>query len=207
MTGPVVSPPSPIEGNIRTVGFPLSSSVNRADPNHIGGGTIHGRRGRVWGLLISSTGERELWGGLHGRGLGINGGVQRTAELPEVDDDARTTGLLTDRIFRYTPLHDYESACWIAVWFVFWCRPEGTTDEEMRRARNPVYKNHCTTFGADAIRTACWLLPGILRPLGITLVEMRDTLAVAYLVFETSFDGSKILPVYRGVRRYLFYLF
>ena len=99
------------------------------------------------------------------------------------------------------------TACWIAVWFIFWCRPEGTTDEEMRRARNAVYKNHCTTFGADAIRTACWLLPGILRPLGITLVEMRDTLAVAYLVFETSFDGSKILPVYRGVRRYLFYLF
>ena len=47
------------------------------------------------GLLISSTGERELWGGLHGRGFGINGGVQRTAELPEVDDDAMTTGQWT----------------------------------------------------------------------------------------------------------------
>ena len=127
-------------------------------------------------------------------------------ERPNCPRLMMTTGLLIVRIFRCTPLHDYGFACWIAVWFVFWCRPEGATDEEMRRARNAVYKNHCTTFGADAIRTACWLLPGMLRPLGITLVEMRDTLAVAYLVFETSFDGSKILPVYRGVR-YLFYLF
>ena len=70
-----------------------------------------------------------------------------------------------------------------------------------------MYKNHYPSFGAGTIRNACWLLPGMLRPLGITLVEMRDTLAVAYLAFETSFDGFKILPVYRRVRRYLFYLF
>ena len=33
MTGSVVGPPSPVKSTIRTVGFPLSSSVNRADPN------------------------------------------------------------------------------------------------------------------------------------------------------------------------------
>ena len=31
--------------------------------------------------------------------------------------------------------------------------------------------------------------------------------AVAYLAFERFFDGFKILPVYKGVRRYPFYLF
>ena len=33
MTGSVVGPLSPAKGNIHTVGFPLSSSVNRANPN------------------------------------------------------------------------------------------------------------------------------------------------------------------------------
>ena len=39
------------------------------------------------------------------------------------------------------------------------------------------------------------------------MVEVGDTLAAAYLAFETSFDSFKILPVYGGVRMCLFYLF
>ena len=46
-----------------------------------------------------------------------------------------------DRIFHYNSLHDYESTWWIAVWFVFCCRPEGTTEEEMRKARDAVYES------------------------------------------------------------------
>ena len=110
----------------------------------------------------------------------------------------------TDRTFHYNPLHDYES---VAVRFVFCPRPEGATDEQMQRARNAVYENRYTTFGGGKIRGACGLLPGILQPLGIALVEMRDILVDAYLAFETSFDGSKILSVYGKLRKQLFLLF
>ena len=58
---------------------------------------------------------------------------KQMAELPaEVGDDVtkQAAVLGTDRTFHYNPLLDYESVWWIAVWFFFWCRPEGTTDEE-----------------------------------------------------------------------------
>ena len=132
---------------------------------------------------------------------------KQMAELPaEVGDDVteRAAVLGTDRTFHYNPLHDYES---VAVRFVFCPRPEGATDEQMQRARNAVYENRYTTFGGGKIRGACGLLPGILQPLGIALVEMRDILVDAYLAFETSFDGSKILSVYGKLRKQLFLLF
>ena len=210
MTRSVVGLPSPVERNIRTVGFPLSSSVNRADPNQrdvrfmaveVEYGRYFFRPGRSKDLGEGRAGES--W-----RSMVKRKGKEMT-EPPKDGDDMMERFVVfgADRTLRYNPLHDYESVWWVAVWFVFCCRPEGTTDEEMERARNAVYESRYATFGADVIRTACLLLPGILRPLGVALVEMRDTLVNAYLAFETSFDGSEILSVHWRSMEHLFLLF
>ena len=120
MTGSVVGPPSPVKSTIRTVGFPLSSSVNRTDPN----------KGDVQFMVVEVKCGDYLFRPPESLMERKN---RQMAELPaEVGDDVtkQAAVLGTDRTFHYNPLLDYESVWWIAVWFFFWCRPEGTTDEE-----------------------------------------------------------------------------
>ena len=122
-------------------------------------------------------------------------------ESPGSGDD--TVGQAVDRIkriFLHNPLHDFESVWWIAVWFVFCCRPSGLPDDVMHAAYDAVYKDRFGTLCGGGIRVACGLLPNILQPLGDVLVEMRHVLIYAYRTFEQSFDGSSILPVFQRLR-------
>jgi hypothetical protein len=107
---------------------------------------------------------------------------------------------LKPRIWLHNPLHDYESAWWVAVWFVFHCKPEGVSDTVMEEARGMVYQNRTSTFAVGRIKQACELLPAVLQPLGEVLVEMRNILANAYRSFEETFDGSKMSAVFKGLR-------
>jgi len=106
----------------------------------------------------------------------------------------------TSRAFVQNPLHDYESAWWIAVWFVFHCKPEGVADSVMKKARRDVDRNHSSTFVLGTIERSCDLLPPVLQPLGGVLVEMRDILVRAYRSFEKSFDDSKMLSVFEELK-------
>ena len=108
MTGSVVGPPSPVKSTIRTVGFPLSSSVNRTDPN----------KGDVQFMVVEVKCGDYLFRPPESLMERKN---RQMAELPaEVGDDVteQAAVLGADRTFHYNP-HDYESARWIAVWFVF----------------------------------------------------------------------------------------
>ena len=205
--------PSRVEGDIRSVCFPLSSSVNQADPSQgdvqfmavevvrgcylfrpvRGGGRGEGRKGESWISMVERKGKR-------------------TAEPPEDDDDTTdpVVALGAGQTFRYNPIHDYESVWWVAVWFVFCCRHKGAiddeTDDKMERARNAVYQDREIAFCGGYIEDACLLLPTTLQPLGTVLVGMRETLVNAYMAFEGSFDGSKILSVHKKLEPQLFRL-
>ena len=96
----------------------------------------------------------------------------------------------TERTFLCNPLHDYESVWWTAVWYVFYCEPDGVAGRTMEEARDSVYKDRMRTFAFGGIETSCRLLPTVLQPLGEVLVMMKGVLVDAYLSFEGSFDGS-----------------
>jgi len=116
----------------------------------------------------------------------------RTESLDSKDD--------TDRIFLQNPLHDYESIWWIAVWFVFYSKPEGVADDAMEEARDHVYWNRSATLLSDSIERARRSLPIVLKPLGEVLVKMKGLLVHAYKSFEKSFDGSEMLKIFPEVR-------
>ncbi|KAF9646647.1 hypothetical protein BDM02DRAFT_3270848 [Thelephora ganbajun] len=128
------------------------------------------------------------------------GGDQRT-EPPKGDNDVISAMELIERIFLHNPLHDYESVWWIAVWFVFHCKPEGVADEVMEQARDKLYQNRTATFGLNAFEGARKSLPKVLQPLCDVLVVMRKLLVEAYKSFEESFDGSGMLSVARKLMR------
>ena len=130
-----------------------------------------------------------------------SGKGEQRAESPKGGGDA--IGQTVNRIFLYNPLHDYESVWWIAVWLVFYYKPFGVADHVMKKARDAVYEDRTATFLGGHISSACSLLPGVLRPLGEALVDMRDVLADAYRSFERSFDGSRILLVFQDLKRCL----
>ena len=121
-------------------------------------------------------------------------------ELP-----SSTTGPITkhvDRVWLYNPLHDYESAWWVAVWFVFSSKPEGVTDTVMKKAYDKVYHDRTSTFLGGMIAQTCASLPPVLQPLGDVLVKMRNVLVDAYQSFEDSFDGSETLLVFGKLAPY-----
>ena len=125
-------------------------------------------------------------------------------EPPEDNDDAMGPAMdLIEPIFLCNPLHDYESVWWVAVWFVFHCKPNGIADPVMERAREMVYESRPSTFALGGIERACKLLPTILKPLGKVLVGMKDMLTEAYRSFEESFNGSGVLLTFQKLRRYL----
>ena len=110
-----------------------------------------------------------------------------------------------ERIFLQNPLHDVsESVWWIAIWFVFYSRPEEAADNVMEEARGKVYEDRSLLFlVAGAFRRACKLLPKVFEPLGEIPVKMNSLLADAYRSFERSFDCSKMLDIFPHLRRYL----
>ena len=105
-----------------------------------------------------------------------------------------------DRIWLYNPLHDYESIWWIAVWAVFSSKPKGVSEDVMKKARYGVYPDRSSAFVSATIAQACDLLPDELQPLGKVLVQMNIILVDAYRSFEKSFDGSKMLSVFKELR-------
>jgi len=113
---------------------------------------------------------------------------------------------LTKRIFLHNHLHDYESIWWVAIWFVFYCEPEGVAQGMMEKARKKVYSNRSRTLHAGAINHACELLPVVLQPLGKVLVEIKDALVKAYRSFEESFDGPGMLVVFKELRKHFLVL-
>jgi len=123
------------------------------------------------------------------------------AEPKSGDDGTKSTIDHYSRIFLHNPLHDYESVWWIAVWFVFHCKPAGVADSVMEEARWEVDRDRILTLSlASVIRRACRLLPPVLRPLGEVLVRMRRILVRAYRSFEESFDGSGMLSVFEELK-------
>ena len=107
------------------------------------------------------------------------------------------------RTFLCNPLHDYESVWWTAIWYVFCCQPDGVASRTMKEARDSVYKDRGVTFGFGVIEDFCASLPTILQPLGKVLVSTRGILIDAYRLFEGSFDGRRMLLVFREVKECL----
>ena len=98
-----------------------------------------------------------------------------------------------DRIFLYTPLHDYESVWWIATWIIFSCRLNATEDAA---ARNGLLSDRISLFSdRRVLRRRGMSLPKELHPLVTTLDKMRITLLKKYREYEEKFDGSHILDV------------
>jgi len=118
----------------------------------------------------------------------------------EGDDGTKSAVERANRIFAHNPLHDYESVWWIAVWFVFYCKPVGVADSMMDEARRGVDKSRTSTFSMGTIRQSCRLLPPVLQPLGEVLVMMRGVLVCAYRSFEESFDDSGMLSVFEKLK-------
>jgi len=116
------------------------------------------------------------------------------------DDGTESTIDHDSRIFLHNPLHDYESVWWIAVWFVFYCKPVGVADSVMEEARQEAVRSRTSTFVSGFVKRACSLLPPVLRPLGKVLVKMRHILVRAYWSFEESFDGSRMLSVFEELK-------
>ena len=124
--------------------------------------------------------------------------------LPEGDEDGIQSPVgPPKRTFLHNPLHDYESVWWIAVWLLFCCKPEGVADGVMEQAHDRVYKNRLKTFQARVFENICGSLPVVLRPLSKVLAEMRNTLVVAYRLFESTFDGSRMLLVFQKLKKSL----
>jgi len=151
-------------------------------------------------------GEYEFFPNRQSVHSGSRKGSDQRAEPSEDGEAVNEPVAPTKRIFLYNPLHDYESVWWIAIWFVFYCEPEGVAKHVMERARNMVYSNRSRTLHAGAINHACERLPVVLQPLGEVLVEIKDTLTDAYRSFEDSFDGSKMLLVFEELRGHLLVL-
>jgi len=108
------------------------------------------------------------------------------------------TEFTDQRIFLYTPLHDYESVWWIATWVIFSCRLDATKDDAT--ARNRLFSDRASSFSFRKVfLDACMPLPKELRPLADTLDKMRHTLLTKYWEYEESFDGSCILDVVPGL--------
>jgi len=109
----------------------------------------------------------------------------------------------TERTFLQNPLHEYESVWWVAVWFIFYCQPDGVAEEVMERARYEVYKNRFATFATGRIIQVCASLPTVLQSLCGVLVKMRNILVRAYRSFEETFDASGMLSVFQKLRKCL----
>ena len=77
----------------------------------------------------------------------------------------------------------------------------------MELARDRLYKSQSMTFFAMGLFWGiCKSLPAVLQPLGNVLAMMRDLLVAAYRSFEGSFDGSKMLLVFQGLKQCLLLL-
>jgi hypothetical protein len=109
----------------------------------------------------------------------------------------------TEMTWLHNPLHDYESIWWIAVWFVFHSSPNGVAEGVMEEARSILYKGRTATFGLSGFNSVRLALPKELRDLGRVLNKMKLVLVEAYMSFEKSFEGSKMLDVYQDLRPHL----
>lgn len=103
------------------------------------------------------------------------------------------------RIFLYTPLHDYEAVWWIATWVVFSCTLKTVHDEHatrlQRKAKGNLLSNRSNAFARDAFATQRDQLPKQLHPLFDILEGIRVILLGMYSTYERDFNGTRMLDV------------
>lgn len=135
-------------------------------------------------------------------------GTLKFAAVEMVDGYYRFTpseshaGSTGDRVFLYTPLHDYESVWWIATWVIFSCRLN--TSEDDATVRNGLPSNRADFFSIPYIFGRCsMLLPKKLHPLVRILDEMRMALLKKYREYEKDFDSPCILDAVPDLIQYL----
>lgn len=126
---------------------------------------------------------------------GPDGGITSVVPPEQSTTGSEDAGPV-ERVFLYNPLHDYESIWWIAVWFLFRCKPSGVIGGAMSQAWVEICKNRSLTFvGVSEFKEIYRNLPEQLHPLGELLECMRSLLVQAYRRFEKEFDGSEMLSV------------
>ena len=185
LTKPPAGGSSHVAQDVRTVGLPSASFRSQTDPDQ---GALH---------FVAVEVEAGRYMFRPEVPLNLEGGEYTT----------RSAAGPPERTFLHNPLHDYESIWWIAVWFVFRSKPEGVADGVMELARDQVYKSRDITFTVmGTFWDICKSLPAVLQPLGNVLAMMRDLLVAAYRSFEDSFDGSKMLLVFQGLKQCLLLL-
>jgi len=103
-----------------------------------------------------------------------------------------------ERIFIYTPLHDYEAVWWITIWVIFSCTlttADDNANHQQREAKRRLFSNRPDTFVRDAFKVLRGHLPKALDSLCDHLEVMRRVLRGMYSDYEKNFDGSAILNI------------